>query len=137
MSKTLLVEGLLATVDTAVQLTAQGSVAAPSRVVPAGVTMIKELIVDSASDGTADGAAIVIVELGGSAVLNGSQRIVAGAHGATAGQAGSDEQANHGARLHLKDVDIEVRAGDVINIGATMAGTDSGSIAVSVGIIWG
>src|SRR3990167_208181 len=121
MSKSLVLEGLLATVDVLAQLTAQGSVTAPSRVVPAGVTKIKSLFAFSASDGTADGASVTIIELSGPAVLGGSQRIGISGHGATAGQAGSDEMAALAGGIRLLNVDIAVRAGDVINVSAVMA----------------
>ena len=137
MSKTLLVEGELATVDTLTALTTQGSVSAPSRVVPSGYTKIQDIIVVGASDNGADGSGVIIVELSGSAILHGAQRFVVGSHGSTAGQAGSDEQANHGTFLHIKDADIQVRPGDVININAVMAGTDIGSATYLVTLIWG
>jgi len=58
MSRTITVEGDANTVDTRVLLTAQGSVTAPSLVVPAGMTKIKKVMAAASHDGAAgDGSA--------------------------------------------------------------------------------
>ena len=63
MSKTLTVEGDITAADTRTLITSQGSVTAPSMVIPAGATKIDKVMVASAAEGLADGFAIFFVRL--------------------------------------------------------------------------
>ena len=136
MAKTLTLEGDVNAIDTRVQLTGQGSVTAPSRVVPSGVSRIDKIAVVAAADGLADGGGVLFLRLGGSAVLGGEQTICIGGHGRIAVQAGSDAAPNLGSHLMIENTDIEVRPGDVINVEAEMAGVDMGDTSVAVTLFW-
>lgn len=138
MSRTITVEGDVNAVDTRVLLTGQGSVTAPSLVVPSGMTKIKKLIAAASHDGAADdGAALFFIRLGGSAVLNGEQTIVFGGAGNQTVQAGSDAAPNTMVPFQIADLDIDVRPSDVISIAAEFAGVDIGDTAVVVTLIYG
>src|SRR3990167_7846327 len=91
MARTITVEGDVNAIDTRTLLTTQGSVTAPSLVVPAGMTKIKQVYAVSASDNAADdGAAAMFLRLGGNAVLGGEQVIFFQAHGGQTVQSGAD-----------------------------------------------
>src|SRR3989304_4701710 len=131
MSRTITVEGDVNAVDTRTNLTAQGSVTAPSLVVPSGMTKIKGLIAAASHDGAADdGSALWFLRLGGAAVLGGEQTIVFGAGGNQSVQSGSDAAPNVMPPFVLNDLDIPVSPSDVINISAEFAGVDIGDTAV-------
>lgn len=127
MSRTLTVEGDLATVDARTALTTQGSVTAPSLVVPAGVKKIDKIIACAAAEGLADGSAVFLIRLGGPGVLKGEQVIAISAAGRIAVQSGSDAAPQQAHPLVLENVDIDVSASDVIAISAEMAGSDLGT----------
>lgn len=127
MTKTLTVEGDLATVDSRSLLTTQGSVTAPSLVVPAGAKVISKVMVAAAAEGLADGSAVFFVRLGGNAVLNGEQAIMVGAAGRIAVQTGSDASPQIGRIFILDDAGIEVSPSDTITVAAEMAGNDLGT----------
>src|SRR3972149_6389991 len=138
MSRTITVEGDVNAVDTRVLLTAQGSVTAPSLVVPAGMTKIKKVIAAASHDGAADdGSALFFLRLGGNAVLNGEQSIVFGAAGNQTVQAGSDAAPNAMTPFVLDDADIQVRPSDTISIAAEFAGVDIGDTAIAVTLVYG
>lgn len=138
MSRTITVEGDINAVDTRVQLTGQGSVAAPSLVVPAGMTKIKQIIAAASHDGAADdGGALWFLRLGGNAVLGGEQNIVIGAGGNQTVQSGSDASPNVMLPFVLDNVDIDVRPTDTIAIAAEFAGVDIGDTALIVTLIYG
>lgn len=138
MSRTITVEGDVNTVDSRTLLTAQGSVTAPSLVVPAGMTKIKKVIAVASHDGAADdGSALFFVRLGGNAVLNGEQVIVFGAAGNQTVQAGSDSAPNAMLPFVVDDADIDVRPSDTISIAAEFAGVDIGDTAVAVTLVYG
>jgi hypothetical protein len=137
MSRTITVEGDIAAVDTLARLTAQGSVAAPSLVVPAGMTKIKSLILSFGSDQSAAGSAVFFVRLGGNAVLGGEQQIMIGGNGGTLPQAGSDTAPCRMMPFIIEDADIDVRASDTIDISAEMAGADIGEVTVGVTVVYG
>lgn len=138
MARTITVEGDVNAVDTRTLLTAQGSVTAPSLVVPAGMTKIKKIIAAASHDGAADdGQAIFFVRLGGNAVLNGEQVIVFGGAGNQTVQAGSDAAPNVMMPFVLNDVDIAVRPSDTITIAVEFAGADIGDTAVVVTLVYG
>lgn len=136
MSRTLTVEGDLATVDTRTQLTTQGSVTAPSLVVPSGMTKITRIIAAAASEGLADGASVFIVRIGGNAVDRGEQVLVVSASGRIAVQAGSDAAAQVCPLFVLANLDIDVNASDTISISAEMCGQDTGTGRAVVTILF-
>lgn len=127
MSRTFTVEGDIASADARVNLTTQGSVTAPSNVVPAGITKITGMVVAASSEGLADGSQLFFVRLGGNAVLNGEQTIVISAAGRIAPQSGSDSAPQLCPPIVLKDLDIPVRASDTIVVTVEGAGTDTGT----------
>lgn len=126
-NKTLTVEGDLATVDARTALTTQGSVSAPSLVVPAGVKEISKLFVAAASDGLADGKQVWFVRLGGNAVQGGEQVICVGASGRIAVQSGSDAAPQYVSAFVLENLQIAVNPSDTISIWAEGAGNDTGT----------
>ena len=135
MSKTIVVTGALDAADTLVRLTAQGSVSAPSLVIPQGVTMIKNISGSVAQDGLADdGMAAVFLRLGGSAVKNGESTLMVAGLGNQSVQSGSDAAPAIGGLFKLTDANIEVNAGDVISIAVEGAGVDWGDAQVVVGL---
>lgn len=127
MSMTLTVEGDLATVDSRTNITTQGSVTAPSLVVPSGVTMIDKIIVAACAEGLADGSAVFFVRIGGSAVKRGEQNIMVSAGARIAVQSGSDAAPQIGRLFVLEDCQIEVNSSDTLTIAAEMAGNDLGT----------
>lgn len=138
MSRTLTVEGDVNAVDTRVNLTAQGSVSAPSLVVPAGMTKIKSIIAAAASDNQADdGSVCFLVRLGGNAVMNGESAIFIGAAGGQLVQAGADAAPSRMNSFVLEDADIEVRPSDTISISAEMCGVDPGDSTIGVTVVFG
>jgi len=137
MSRTITVEGDVNAIDSRVLLTAQGSVTAPSLVVPAGMTKIKKIIMSGAADGLAAGEVIFFVRLGGNAVLGGEQVIVFGGEGSIAPQAGSDVAPSLGSLFIIHDADIDVRASDTISIAAEMSGVDIGDATIGVTLVYG
>jgi ATP-dependent protease HslVU (ClpYQ) peptidase subunit len=136
MSKTLTVEGDITAVDTRTLITTQGSVTAPSLVVPAGAKKIDKIFVASSSEGLADGSAVFLLRLGGGAVMNGEQVIAIGAAGRIAVQAGSDAAPQVGKLFKLDDAGIDVSQSDSVVISAEMAGTDVGTARVAVTLVF-
>jgi len=137
MSRTLTVEGDINAVDTRVNLTAQGSVTAPSLVVPSGMTKIRSIYTTFAADNLADdGAVVLLVRLGGAAVMNGESVLVCGGLGGQLPQAGSDVAPSIGSPFKLEDLDIEVRASDTISISAEIAGVDPGDTTAAVTVVY-
>ena len=136
MSRTFTVEGDITTVDTRTLLTTQGSVTAPSAVVPSDVTKITTIIVAAASEGLADGAQTWFLRLGGAAVKNGEQTIVIGASGRIAPQAGSDSAPQVMFANVIHDVDIEVSPSDTITVAGEGAGSDTGTGRVVVTLVY-
>lgn len=138
MARTLTVEGDINAVDTRTLLSAQGSVTAPSLVIPAGMTKIKKVVAAASHDGAADdGSALWFIRLGGNAVLNGEQVIVFGAGGNQTVQAGSDAAPNAMIPFIVEDADIDVRPSDTISIAGEFAGVDIGDTAVVVTLVFG
>ena len=137
MTKTLTVEGDLATVDAIANLTSQGSVTAPSLVTPAGVSRIKSIVAAIGAEGLANGSAVFLVRLGGSAVKGGEQTLIISAGGRIAPQAGSDAAPSICSPVLLEDLDIEVSASDTIRVQAEMAGSDLGTGYAVVTLLFG
>lgn len=125
--KTLTVEGDLATVDARTALTTQGSVSSPSLIVPVGFNTIDKLLVAATAEGLADGNSSYFVRLGGNAVQGGEQLIPISASATKAVQAGSDAAPQCLSAIELKDLEIQVSAGDTISIWGEMAGSDTGT----------
>ena len=136
MSRTITVEGDVNAVDTLVRLTAQGSVAAPSLVVPSGMKKISKIIVAAAADGLAAGEIVYILRLGGNAVLGGEQTFIVGGDGSIIVQAGGDPSPSVSDPFVLEDADIEVSASDTIAISAEIAGVDVGDTTVAVTLVY-
>jgi hypothetical protein len=136
MSKTLTVEGDLATVDSRTLITTQGSVTAPSLVTPAGITKIDKILVASGAEGLADGSAVFFLRLNGNAVKNGEQVIMVGAGARIAVQAGSDAAPQVGLLHILDNLEIAVNPSDSITIAAEMAGSDLGTARVVVTLMF-
>lgn len=136
MSKTFTVEGDITTADTRTNLTTQGSVTAPSSVVPSGVTKIDKVIVAGSSEGLADGAQSLFIRIGGNAVKNGEQAIYVSAMGRIAPQTGSDSAPQLMVSKVFDNVDIEVTPSDTLFVVAEGAGTDTGTIHVGVTLIF-
>ena len=134
--RTFTVEGDLATVDARTLLTTQGSVTAPSPVVPSGVKMISKIIFTAASEGLADGKQVWFLRLGGNAVMNGEQTIAISASGRIAVQSGSDAAPQLMAPVVLEDVDIEVRASDTLTVAVEGAGDDTGTGHAAVTLVY-
>jgi len=137
MSRTITVEGDINAIDSRVLLTGQGSVTAPSLVVPAGMTKINKIIASGGADGLAAGQVVFFLRLGGSAVLGGEQTIVFGGEGSIAVQAGSDAAPSLGSYFTIDDADIDIRASDSISIAAEMAGVDVGDTTVGITLVYG
>lgn len=136
MAKTLTLEGDLATVDSRTIITTQGSVTAPSLVVPAGVKRIARIILTAAAEGLADGSAVFFLRLGGNAVARGEQTIMISAAGRIAVQSGSDAAPMYCPAWVLDNADIEVTPSDTLSIAAEMAGSDLGTGRVAVTLIF-
>ncbi len=137
MSRTITVNGDVNSVDTRVLLTKQGSVSAPSLVVPAGMKKIKKIICSAAADGLAAGSIINFIRLGGSAVLNGEQSLFFGSSDSQTVQAGSDSAPDLGSLFVIEDADIDVSPSDTISIAGESAGADVGDSTFCVTLIYG
>lgn len=137
MSKTLTLEGDLATVDSRTLITTQGSVTSPSLVVPSGTKLIKRIIMAAGAEGLAAGSAVFFLRLGGNAVLRGEQSIMISAAGTILPQAGSDVAPQYCRAWVLDDADIEVSASDTLTVSAEMAGQDLGTGRAVVTLVFG
>jgi len=137
MSRTLTLIGDVNAVDTRTVLTGQGSVTAPSLVVPSGMTKISKVIACIAADNLANnGAVAALLRLGGSAVLGGEQVIVFAGLGGMVVQTGSDAAPSISHPFVLNDVDIAVQASDSITVSVEMAGVDPGDSAVAITLVY-
>lgn len=136
MSKTLTVEGDITAVDTRTNITTQGSVTAPSLVVPSGMTKITKILIAASAEGLADGSAVFLLRLGGSGVLKGEQVMTVAAAGRIAVQSGSDSAPQVGKLFILDNVDIDVSPSDTVSISAEMAGQDLGTARVVTTLIF-
>jgi len=136
MTKTLTVEGDIPTADTATELTAQGSVSTPSRVIPTGVKRIDKIMVGVAAELSTAGDCGYLVRLGGAAVLGGEQTIAVGAQGGQTPQAGSDQATSGVINTVLEDVDIEVKPSEVIRVQGEMCGDDLGTARMIVTLVF-
>lgn len=136
MSKTLTVEGDIAGADTLSRLTTQGSVTAPSLVVPSGMSRIDKIIVSAAAEGLGDGSAVLFLRLGGNAVKGGEQVVMVSAAGRIAVQLGSDAAPQVCSLFVLDNADIEVTPSDTVSISGEMAGSDLGTSRMVVTLVF-
>lgn len=136
MSKTLTLEVDVNAVDTLVRMTAQGSVAAPSRVTPSKATKITGILAAVGADGVADGSAVFMIRLGGQAIKNGEQEIVFAAAAALAVQAGADAAPIQTGLFKLMNADIAIEPSEVIDVSVEMMGEDLGDSTVIVTLIF-
>ena len=134
--RTLTVEGLMTGIDTQVSLTTQGSITAPSRLVPQGAKKIDQILMSVAADGAADGSLAAFLRLGGAAIKNGEQTIFFGGAGHIAVQSGGDGAPNLGAYFHLEDADIEISSGDTVDIVIEHAGVDIGNVQAGITLLY-
>lgn len=130
------VEGEITAVDTLTRLTAQGSVAAPSRLTPPDAALLKRIVVAVSHDGQADGEVTFILRLGGDAMSGGEQTLVIGGGSRIAVQTGSDAAPAIMAPVVFDNLDLEVSPNETIDISAEMAGVDVGTVGVVVTAIF-
>lgn len=136
INRTFTVEGNITSADTKTLLTTQGSVSAPSPVVPAFAKMIRRVIVAVASDGLAAGAQNFFLRLGGNAILGGEQVISIGATGTIAVQAGSDAAPQVVPSTVLNDLFISVSPSDTLSVAVEGAGDDTGTPHAVVTLVY-
>lgn len=127
VNKTFTVEGDIGTVDSRTLLTTQGSVTAPSPVVPSGMKKIDKILVSAASEGLADGKQVWLLRLGGNAIRGGEQVIAVSASGRIAVQSGSDAAPQLCPLVVIEEVDIEVTPSDTLTVAIEGAGNDTGT----------
>jgi len=137
MSRTITLEADVNTVDTATNLTAQGSVAAPSRVLPRNITKITGILAAVSGDGAAEGSGVFFIRLGGTAVRNGEQTLMFACGQTNTVQTGSDAPAMQTGLFKLMDADIAVDPSEVIDVQVEMAGEDLGDTCAVVTLIFG
>ena len=136
MSRTITVEGDVNAANTRTLITGQGSVAAPSRVTPSNAKRIVGIIVAAAADQAAEGAANILIRLGGNAIRRGEQNIIVAGLAANTVVSGSDVPPVYNPLFMLMDADIEVDPSEVIDVAAEMAGDDLGDATVVVTLIF-
>lgn len=124
---TFTVEGDITAADTKTLLTTQGSITAPSPVVPAGVSKIDKIFVACTAEGLANGSQGWFLRIGGNSVQNGEQVICIGASGTIAVQSGSDAAPQLIAATVFDDVDILVTPSDTLSVSVEGPGTDTGT----------
>lgn len=134
--KTFTVEGDIASVDTRTLLTTQGSVTAPSPVVPRDMKKIDKIVFAAASEGLADGKQAWILRLGGNAVRNGEQTIAISASGRIAVQTGSDAAPQALAPIVIENVDIDINPSDTLTVAVDGAGDDTGTGRAVVTLVY-
>src|SRR5581483_3616542 len=135
-NKTFTVEGDIASVDTKTLITTQGSISAPSPVVPTGMKKIDKIVFAASSEGLANGKQVWFLRLGGNAVLNGEQVIAISASGVIAPQAGSDSAPQAMRPIVLENVDIAVSPSDTLSVAVEGAGEDTGTGHAAVTLIY-
>lgn len=136
MSSTLSLEGVVTANNTRTELTAQGSVATPSTVVPAGFTKIDKVYASAAANFAAAGSASILVRIGGNAVKAGEQTLVIGGAGGPLPQLGSDTNGSRTWLFRLENADIPISASDTISVFGEMMGSDLGEITVGVTLVF-
>lgn len=134
--RTITLEGDITAVDTRTALNAQGSLTAPSKLVPAGYTKIDKIVVVGAADGLADGKASLFLRIGGNAVLGGEQVLPIATVGRIAVQLGSDSAPQTCWPVVLDNLDIQVSPSDTISVWAEAAGDDPGTAYVCATLVF-
>jgi hypothetical protein len=134
--RTITVEGDVTTADTRTALLTQGSITAPSMLVPSGYNKIDKILVAAASEGLADGGCSYFLRLGGNAILGGEQLIPISCSGRIAPQAGSDAAPQVCKAIMFENLDIDVSPSDTISVWAEMAGTDTGTARVACTLLF-
>ena len=84
----------------------------------------------------AEGAANILVRLGGNAIRGGEQTIICAGLAANTVVAGSDLPPVYNPLFMLKDADIEVDGAEVIDINAEVVGDDLGDATVVITLIF-
>ena len=130
------VEGDITAVDTITRLTTQGSITAPSRLVPPDATMLKRVVFAVASDCAADGEVNYLLRLGGDAVKGGEQTIILGANSFVDVQSGADAAHTAMTPMILDNLDLEITPNETLDISVEMAGVDVGSATAVVTAIF-
>lgn len=125
--KTITVEGDIASVDTRTALTTQGSVTAPSLIVPADFKTIDKIVVAASAEGLANGKQTWFLRLGGNSVQGGEQLIPISASGTIAVQSGSDAAPQCNVAIVYENLGIVVSPSDTISIWGEGAGDDTGT----------
>ena len=136
MSKTLTVEGDLNTANVLTNIVTQGSVSAPSRVTPTGAKKIVTVLVAAAADQLAEGAANILIRLGGNAIRGGEQTIICAGLAGNTVVSGSDLPPVYNPMFMLENADIEVDGSEVIDINAELVGDDLGDSTLVVTLIF-
>lgn len=130
------VEGEITAIDTITDFTTQGSVTAPSRIVPPDAKKISSVVYAIASDAAADGEVTLLLRLGGDAVRGGEQVIVLGSDSFIDVQAGADAEHAQMVPQILENLDIEVTPNETIDIRLEMAGVDVGTATGVVTVLF-
>lgn len=125
--KTFTVEGDITAADTKTLLTTQGSVSAPSPVVPATAKRIDKIAFACTAEGLANASQGMFLRIGGNAVQNGEQVIPVSATGTVAVQTGSDAAPQLMWVRVIENVDILVNPSDTLSVSMEGAGTDNGT----------
>lgn len=130
------VEGDITAVDTLTRLTAQGSVTAPSRLVPPGSKRLTRLVYAVGHDSAADGEVTFHLVLGGDAIKGGEQIITLGGGSFIDVQTGSDTGRNYMRAQVLENIDLPVTPNETLDISVEMAGVDVGSATAVITAIF-
>lgn len=130
------VTGQITAVDTATNLTAQGSTSSPTRIVPSGVSVIRRIIVGTCADFAASGSATYLLTLSGIGVPGGPHNIIVGAQGGVLPQSGADASSPVPQRLVLDGLNMTVRTGAQIDIQAEQMGVDVGTVDMIVSLFF-
>lgn len=121
--------GEITAVDTATELTAQGSVTTANRRPAKGTSKIDRIVVGATGDHAVDGGATIFLRLPGAGIKGGAQTIMVGATGGEL-TAAADHTAGQMHRT-IENVDIPI-TGDDIEIRAEMAGVDPGTVSIGI-----
>lgn len=135
MSRSMMVSGEVTAEDTPVTLTAQGSVTAADRRVPAGANHIDRIVVSVAASFAAADNAVAYIRLS-NAVKGGDQILAVSAAAGQAVQAGADPTA-HGLAVLLDDLEIGVVQGKDLIVKAEMSAGDVGAMVLGVNVFFG
>lgn len=130
------VTGQISSIDTATNLTTQGSTSSPTRIVPSGVSVIRRIIVGTCADFSASGSATYLLTLSGIGIPGGPHNIIVGAQGGVLPQSGADASSAIPQRLVLDGLNLGVRTGAQIDFQAEMMGVDVGTVTMIVSVFF-